>query len=141
MFTDIKQTMDNPVVHKIIAYAAFDGSPSGTAKVVQKYQSNLDLHFYAWIENGETLGICGFEVHSDKVEIHLIAVDEHVRGRGIGVAMVKALQEKYRKDIEAETDDDAVVFYRKCGFETHGFIHETRGKRYACLLKIERDLK
>jgi fructoselysine 6-kinase len=135
MFTDIKHNMDNPVVHRIIAYAAFDGSPKGIAKTVQKYQSNPELHFYAWIESGEVLGICGFEVHDNKVEIHLIAVDEATRGHGIGSAMVTALQEKYNKDIEAETDDDAVVFYRKRGFKTIEFMHEKHGKRHTCLLR------
>ena len=136
MFTDIKQTMDNPAVHRLIAYAAFDGSPMGTAKTIQKYQSNPNLHFYAWIENGKSLGICGYEVHGDKVEIHLIAVDENTRSRGIGGAMITALQERYCKNIEAETDSDAVEFYRKRGFETIEFIHEKRGKRYTCLLRI-----
>jgi ribosomal protein S18 acetylase RimI-like enzyme len=96
----------------------------------------MNSHFYAWIENGETLGICGYEVHGDKVEIHLIAVDENTRSRGIGGAMITALQERYCKNIEAETDDDAVEFYRKRGFETIEFIHEKRGKRYTCLLRI-----
>jgi len=32
--------------------------------------------------------------------------------------MITALREKYRMMIEAETDDDAIDFYRKCGFKT-----------------------
>lgn len=139
MFTDIKSKMNNPVVHRIMGYAVFDDSPEGISKTMQKYQSNPNLHFYAWIdnkdENGETLGICGFEVRNDKVEIHLISVDEQARGRGIGGNMVNALREMYQRDIEAETDDSAVIFYRKCGFETIEFIHETRGKRHTCLLR------
>jgi len=137
MFTDIKEKMDNPIVHKIIAYAVFDDSTKGIEKTVQKYQSSPNLHFYAWIENNEILGICGYETHSNKVEIHLISVDEHVRSGGIGSAMVTALQEKYNMILEAETDDEAVVFYRKRGFETIEFIHEKRGKRYTCLLNVK----
>ena len=136
MFTDIKQTMDNPVVHRITAYAAFDGSPEGIKKIVQKYQSNPDLHFYAWVEDEITLGICGYEIHSDKIEVHLISVDEHVRGRKIGSLMITALQEMYKKDVEAETSCGAVEFYRKRGFETTEFMHEIKGKRHTCVLKI-----
>ena len=136
MFTDIKSEIDNPTVHHIIAYALFDGSPENVAKVAQKYLHSAVLHLYAWIENNQILGICGYTVHNDKVEIHLIAVDENARGRGVGGAMVVALQKKYSKNIEAETDDDAVTFYRKCGFSAHEFIHERRGKRYTCILKI-----
>jgi len=135
MFTNIKSKMDKPAVHKIIAYAAFDGSAEGTAKEVQKYSLDPNLHFYAWVENDDILGICGFQIHDDKIEIHLIAVDENARGRGVGGSMVTALQKEYNKDIEAETDDDAVNFYRKRGFVTHEFIHEKRGKRHTCILK------
>jgi len=103
---------------------------------VQEYLRNPKLYFCAWIENDNIFGICGYEVRDDKVEIHLIAVDENARSRGVGGAMVTSLQKKYGKDIEAETDDDAVGFYRKRGFTTHEFIHEKRGKRHTCTLKI-----
>ena len=138
MFTDIKQKMDDTIVHRIISYASFDASPEGIAKIVKKYESSPNLHFYAWIQNDKILGICGYEVHTDKVEIHLLAVDENARSRGVGSAIVTALQEKYSKDVEAETDDDAVIFYRKRGFETTEFIHEKRGKRHNCLLKLQK---
>jgi ribosomal protein S18 acetylase RimI-like enzyme len=134
VFVDIKQQMDNPVVHRIISYAAFDGSPEAVAKTVQKYQTNPRLHFYAWIKNDEILGICGYEVHANKVEIHLISVDEHARAKGVGGSMIISLQNKYDMTLEAETDDDAVIFYRKCGFETTEFMHKKRGKRHTCLL-------
>jgi len=138
MFTDIKNKMNSPAVHKIIAYAAFDGSPEGVAKTVETYQHDPKLHFYAWVEGDNVLGICGYEIHAEKVEIHLIAVDENTRSRGVGGAMVTALQNKYAKYIEAETDDDAVNFYRKRGFATHEFIHERRGKRHTCVLKHDK---
>jgi len=136
MFINIKNKMDNPIVRKIIAYAAFDGSSEGVAKTVQEYLLNPKLYFYAWVENDSILGICGYERHDDRIEIHLIAVDENSRSRGVGGLMVTALQEAYGKNIEAETDGDAVEFYRKRGFTTCEFIHETRGKRYTCVLKI-----
>jgi len=136
MFINIKNKMDNPIVRKIIAYATFDGSLEGVAKTVEEYLLNSKLYFYAWAENDSILGICGYAIHDDKIEIHLIAVDENSRRRGVGSSMVTALQEEYNKDIEAETDDDAVEFYRKRGFTTCKFIHETRGKRHTCVLKI-----
>ncbi|MDR0272354.1 MAG: GNAT family N-acetyltransferase, partial [Clostridiales bacterium] len=134
LFCDIKSEMDTPIVHRIISYAAFDGSPEGTRRTVLGYKNNERLHFYGRIENDEILGICGFEEHFDKIEIHLISVDENARGKGVGGAMVSALK-KYRKPIEAETDDDAVDFYRKCGFDVTVFTHPVRGKRWTCILK------
>ncbi|MDR1203984.1 MAG: GNAT family N-acetyltransferase, partial [Peptococcaceae bacterium] len=135
MFRDIKIEMDTPTIHRIISYAAFDGSPEGTRREAEKYQDSGSLCFYGWIENGEVAGICGFEEHAAKVEIHLISVDEPYRGKGIGGAMVAELQNKYHKPIEAETNDDAVDFYRKRGFTATSFTHPLHGKRWACVLK------
>jgi ribosomal protein S18 acetylase RimI-like enzyme len=54
--------------------------------------------------------------------------------------MVRWLQDKYSMTIEAETDDEAVEFYRKCGFETTSFYEEDgdeRYKRWTCVLPID----
>ncbi|MCL1862327.1 MAG: GNAT family N-acetyltransferase [Defluviitaleaceae bacterium] len=135
MFTDIKQKIDTEIVRRIISYAAFDASVEGVTKIIEQYQNAQNLNFYAWIENDVVLGICSYEVHKTKVEIHLISVDEHARSRGVGGNMTTALQDKYVMLLEAETDDDAVVFYRKVGFETTEFTHEKRGKRHYCFLE------
>ena len=135
VFRDIKTEMDTPGVHRIISYASVDGSPEGTRREVEKYQSSGNLHFFGWLEGGEALGICGFEEHPDIIEVHLISVDESARGRGIGGGMIARLQAMYRKPILAETDDGAIEFYRKVGFNATDFIHPTLGKRWRCILQ------
>ena len=135
MFRDIKQQIARPEVGEIISYAAFNGTAEGVAKETVKYQVSVSLNFYGWLDNGRVVGICGFEVHADKVEIHLISVAKDMQRKGAGGAMVAALQEMYRLPIEAETDDDALGFYRKCGFMDTAFQHEKLGTRYTCVLK------
>ncbi|MDD4412982.1 MAG: GNAT family N-acetyltransferase [Oscillospiraceae bacterium] len=132
-FQDIKNHLDNNTIHKILSYCLFDGSPEGIAKDIEKYRDHNTWDFYGWVENGDILGICGFEVHADYVEILHIAVAEDARHRGIGGAMVTVLQEKYGLRIEAETDDDAVEFYRKTGFEANAF-QKYNVQRYHCVL-------
>ena len=95
MFQDIKQRITEPEVGKIISYASFDGSPEGITKEAEKYLSSDKLKFYGWVESGEVIGICGCEVHGDKVEIHLISVAEGRQRKGVGSAMVIAMQEMY----------------------------------------------
>jgi len=48
----------------------------------------------AWIENSAIFGVCDFEAHSDFVEILTIVVAENARKRGIGSAIVAALQNR-----------------------------------------------
>jgi len=134
VFQDIKPRVAEPDVGVIISYAALDGSPGGVAKEAEKYLSSENLHFYGWVEDGRVVGICGFEVHSDKVEIHLISVAGDRQKQGVGGAMVTALQKMYSLPLEAETVEEAVGFYRKRGFITTAFQHPEWGVKYTCVL-------
>jgi len=89
------------------------------------------------------MGICGFRVLQNNVEICHIAVAENARGKGIGSKMVAALLDKYGMDIQAETDDGAVDFYRKCGFEATAMYKQYDGKdfrRWTCVLPMSKTL-
>lgn len=136
MLQSIKARIAEPDVGKTIALAAIDGSPEGVAREAEKYLSSDNLRFYGWLDGDKILGICGFETHADKVEIHLIAVAEERQHRGIGSAMVTALQNTYRLPLEAETVEEAVGFYRKRGFETTAFPDPEWGAKYTCVLKL-----
>ncbi|MCL2049179.1 MAG: GNAT family N-acetyltransferase, partial [Defluviitaleaceae bacterium] len=131
-----KHHISTPEVAKIISYAAFDGSPSGVAKLAGRYLRSEKLHFYGWVVNERILGVCGFELHGDKVEIDLLSVAQDKQRQGVGGAMITALQRLYGLPIEAETSDGAVGFYRKRGFETTAFEHPTLGKRHTCVLGL-----
>jgi ribosomal protein S18 acetylase RimI-like enzyme len=135
LFQDIKSQIKSSEIGEIISFAVFDGLAERVDKEVEKYLSSSALSFYGWIDGGAVVGVCGFEVRRDKVEIHLISVGKDRRRRGVGGAMVAALQKMYGLPVEAETDDDAVVFYRKLGFETTAFRHPKYGTtRYTCVL-------
>ena len=133
MFTDIKDHLDNPVVREILAECVFDNSPEGLDNKAAEYRRKESWHLYGWVEDGEILGVCGFEAHTDWVEILHIAVARHAQRHGIGGAMVRALRETYKITVEAETDDDAVEFYRKCGFETTA-MQKYNVRRWVCVL-------
>ncbi len=135
MFEDIKSRIAEPEVGKIVALAAIDGSPEGVAQEAEKYLSSDNLHFYGWLDGDKILGICGFEIHTDKVEIHLIAVAEELHRQGIGYAMVAALRNSYPLPLEAETVEEAVGFYRRSGFEITPFPDPEWGEKYTCVLK------
>ena len=138
MFVDIIQNkLDNPTVRKLVSASAYDQSIEATDRRMEEFRRREDLHLYGWLEHDEVLGTCGVEVHSDCVLIRRIAVDPKARKRGIGKAMINAVQQKYQQTVKAETDDGAVEFYRKCGFETEGLIKTYSNgecQRYKCVL-------
>ena len=139
-FQNIKARITEAEVGIIVSYAAMDGSPEGVVKEAEMYMSSDKLNFYGWVEDGRVLGICGFEVHDDKVEIHLISVAEDRQKQGVGGAMVTALREMYSLPLEAETVEEAVGFYRKCGFVTTAFNHPEWGVKYTCVLVAKTEI-
>jgi 8-oxo-dGTP pyrophosphatase MutT (NUDIX family)/GNAT superfamily N-acetyltransferase len=135
MWTDMKFQIENPAVLSVLAASVFDNSPAGMADKIALYRSHESWQFYGWVENGEISGVCGFAVHANHVEILNIAVAENKRRQGVGGKMIAALQAAYNLPIEAETDDDAVDFYRKCGFETSA-IRKCDVRRWICVLPV-----
>jgi len=134
MFSNIKDQLDNPAILKILAASIYENSAERTANRAEEYRSRYNWSFYGWIDNDEIIGVCGFKVyHTDRVEILNIAVAEQIRGRGIGKAMVVALRDEFLLPIHAETDDDAVDFYRKVGFYTIAF-DKNGYNRWNCVL-------
>ena len=71
-------------------------------------------------------------------EILGIAVSERLRRRGIGRQLIQsAMASEGIESIKAQTDDDSIAFYRKCGFsEKRSIIDYPDGTaiRYNCIL-------
>ena len=140
MFYEIKDQLDNPDVRAIMAASAFDPSPEAMEQKVMEFRRHESWQLYGWVENGQVLGVCGFKIHKDYMEILNIAVAESIRHHGIGGKMLTALWKKYKMAIEAETDDDAVEFYRKRGFTTTA-IQKYNVRRWTCVLTAPKPLE
>lgn len=139
MLIGIKNEIDNPTVLRLIGESAWDKSAEAMNRKVAEFRSREDLQLYGWIENDDILGVCGVVIHSNWIEIYNIAVDPSIRKHGIGKAMITAIQQKYKITVKAETDDDAVGFYQKCGFKTKVFMktyNTGEYQRYECVLYI-----
>ena len=92
MFCDIKDQLNNPDVRAIMAASAFDPSPEAMDYKAEEFRRHESWQLYGWIENGMIVGVCGFEVHKDYVEILNIAVAESVRHHGISGKIITALR-------------------------------------------------
>ena len=71
-------------------------------------------------------------------EIIGIAVSDKARCQGIGKRMIQSVMESEGLErVEAQTDDDSIGFYRKCGFaEKRTVVDYPDGSavRYNCVL-------
>ena len=112
----------------------------------EKFNNKVDLFLndnsvkiFACFEQDKILGVMVVSfIEQQKIEIIGIAVDASVRGKGVGSYIINQVINNYGLlSVYAETDNDAVEFYRNNGFNIVEFS-ETYGKetvaRYKCEL-------
>lgn len=77
-------------------------------------------------------------IAGSEYEILGIATDEAYRKKGVASKLISFSAKALRCSIiKAETDDDAVGFYRKCGFQIDSLGEKYPGKvRYLCTLNL-----
>jgi ribosomal protein S18 acetylase RimI-like enzyme len=66
----------------------------------------------------EVAAACALQVDGPSARLTALAVDPRRRGRGIGRAVIEAaIAHLDVERLDAETDGEAVGFYRSCGFD------------------------
>jgi len=86
--------------------------------------------------DGHLAGVIGYRRRGTDLEITHVAVRENFRSQGLASALISAASRR-NADLEpvAETDDEAVGFYRAIGFRTEILPRELgRARRWRCRL-------
>ena len=106
---------------------------------VNQYLNDNSVKIFACFSHGKIVGLMAVSfTEQKKLEVLGIAVDLSVRGKGIGSYMITQVINNYGLlYVYAETDNDAVGFYRNNDFRIIEFF-ETYGNetvvRYKCEL-------
>ena len=109
-----------------------------TTQILREYHERSDQPIIGVESNGDLVGFIGFRFQPpDDAVIRHIAVRRDHRGQGIGRQMILYVYNTYGLSvIFAETDHDAVEFYRKVGFTVESLGEKYPGiERFACKLK------
>lgn len=124
--------LDLPVV---IALSLGNPTPRKVEQVLDSYRKP-NHHLIGCCETNKLSGMIGLEVGGAVGVIKHIAVLPEYRLQGIAKALIKnAIAQFDLQIIHAETDDDAVDFYKKYGFTCQSF-EGLYGKRYKCDYKV-----
>lgn len=90
------------------------------------------------VEFGAPVAFLAVNAATDRVSIEYIAVAESARSLGYGTALVQTAQRiAHGRPVYAETDDDAVDFYRRLGFHVSlgdADLRWPERQRYICVL-------
>ena len=123
-------------IKRLLALAISHPTAERLHQLVEEFYAAEGRTIFVNVEDGITIGIIGM-VYGDRshgVIAHL-AVHPDTRRQGVGRSLVEhAVAALGLKDIEAETDQDAVGFYRACGFDTQEIESQYPGvRRFRCV--------
>lgn len=124
-------------IKQLLSYAVGSATDEKLSNILEQVYSPGNSNLYVCIgKDGSALGIIGFKKEGASAEILHVAVDEHKRNCGIGQAMIdELLQLENLTELIAETDPDAVGFYRRYGFEIQSLGEKYPGvERFHCRL-------
>ena len=134
LICDVKGIITEPDILKLLAPSIYNPTQERLLNRAKKYQENKNTNIYAYKDNGEYKGIVVFEILNNSATILDIAVKLEHQGRGIGSKLVDFIFNSFNVDgITAETDDDAIGFYKKYGFTVADTKVEFDTKRYVCV--------
>ena len=117
---------------QLIAYAT---SVEHAADEYDQYAASETMELYGFADGGRVVGCIGVAfIQPGELKIRHIAVLPSARGKGYGKAMIKVVQEKlHPHSIIAETDREAVGFYRSIGFNVTSLGEKYPGvERFYC---------
>ena len=135
--TQITKKGDLIPLYNIYKDCMYNPSKEKFNKTVDSFLIDNTIKIFACSEQNEIKGIIIVTFYmAQKLEILGITVAEKERNKGIGSFMINKLATEYHiKTIYAETDKDAVDFYRKNGFKITEFHKTYNGEkvvRYRC---------
>ena len=133
---DIKEIITEPDMLKLLAPSVYNPTQERLLNRAKKYQEDENTNVYAYKENNQYKGIVIFTVFDSTATIRDIAVKPEHRGQGIGSKLIDFIFNSFNaQNITAETDDDAIGFYKKYGFTVADTKVEFDTKRYVCVCK------
>ncbi|NBI30089.1 GNAT family N-acetyltransferase [Chengkuizengella marina] len=135
---NVKNQLDQSEIIELLAMCTFSDS-NRLEEIVQNYKNEDDYKIYGFEKEGMVVGIIGFQMNGNQMEIKHIAVSPEQRYKGIGSLMINAMMNIIKPiQVVSETDDDAVDFYRSSGFTVYSIDEKYPGvERYRCVFEVE----
>jgi ribosomal protein S18 acetylase RimI-like enzyme len=115
---DLVPRRESLAARALIEHAVGYPTPEKLDRVLQRYADDPARRLVGFEQAGELVGVLGYERHElGQATIWHIAVRPDARGQGVGRAMIRWLVETATMtSVTAETDRNAVGFYRRLGF-------------------------
>lgn len=120
MFMDVSKRLNDPAIVQLLASSLQEDADRLEAAVLA-YRNNPHLRLYGIESEGEVIGVIGYRhvepPDSGVIAIEHLAVRPDCRGGGYGRGLIlELIARENPQSLVAETDEEAVEFYRHIGF-------------------------
>ena len=139
---DFSHELENPRLRAVLAPTVYRPTAEGLAQICERYRAEPGWRMLGCRSGEEIVGCLGLAFGAvGQATIRHISVAPNRRGHGIGTAMIRyAVAAFALTQLSAETDRDAVEFYRKCGFAVQSLGELYPGtERFLCTYTISED--
>ena len=106
---------------------------------MEDYLLDSSVKVFVSENRGRKTGMMVLKLSEAAAEIIGIAVSDNARRKGIGKQLIQRVMESENlESIKAQTDDDSIGFYRKCGFSDERIViqyPDGSAVRYNCFLR------
>jgi len=135
---DVKEgCVNNSVISELLAPSVYNPTKERLLNRAKKYFEDKNIYIYAFKQNDFYRGIVVFKIENNSAQILDIAIKPEYQRKGIGTKILDFIVSEFKIDkIIAETDDDAISFYRKYGFSVSEMETEYDTKRYECIYSV-----
>lgn len=136
---DMKGSLHDRNVLEILSYSHYMPAEEKLKSLADTYESDPNIYAFSCADNGYVIGVIVLKRHATfTFEIVSVAVDLAFRRQRIGSKLISfAVNSLGCHEVIAETDDDAVGFYRRYGFDILSLGEKYPGCiRYLCTLKL-----
>ena len=132
---DVTLRLAEPQFMELLTISVGYPTPEKLAAIGDSYAQEPSWNAYALLKNSVVVGVVGFQITSPGCgRIRNIAVLPKARGLGHGRRLIEGVRERATlNELYAETDADAVQFYKRRGFSVESLGERYPGvERFAC---------
>lgn len=126
-------------VRDLLSMAVGFPNPEKLSNLLDRFYTTPDHAIFISVENGKITGMIGLDITAlPHALITHLAVQPELRKQGMGRRLIAHVTDVlHLQSIGLETDQDAVGFYRACGFEVEEIESKWPGvRRFRCNMKI-----
>jgi len=136
---NLKPQLDDPSVRELLSFCVGFPTPERLETICRQYLTDDTRHLLGIEGDGQVIACIGFRLEPlHQAVINCIAVAPSHRHQGIGEALIRAVSTQFQlQSLAAETDVEAVGFYRHCGFQIMNLGEIYPGtERFRCVLYL-----